>query len=55
VDPRPHWGKLTTLPPAVVAASYPRMDDFRRLTAELDPDGTFRNEFTDAYLHPDGQ
>lgn len=55
LDPRPHWGKLTTLPPAIVAASYPRMGDFRRLTAELDPDGTFRNEFTDAYLHPDGQ
>jgi alditol oxidase len=52
LDPRPHWGKLTSIPAATVAASYPRMDDFCRLSRELDPHGTFRNEFTDAYLRP---
>jgi hypothetical protein len=28
------------------------MDDFRRLAGELDPQGKFRNKFTDACLRP---
>jgi alditol oxidase len=50
--PRPHWGKVSTIPAAEVAGRYPRINDMRALVAELDPDGTFRNEFTDAYLRP---
>jgi alditol oxidase len=50
--PRPHWGKLASLAPDTVSAAYPRMDDFRRLARELDPEGKFRNDFTDAYLRP---
>jgi xylitol oxidase len=49
--PRPHWGKLSTISPAVVAGLYPRLDDFSRVVAEFDPRGTFRNEMVDAYLH----
>jgi alditol oxidase len=48
--PRPHWGKITSIPPAVVADRYPRMDDFRRLVREFDPTATFRNEYTGAFL-----
>ncbi|SFB96990.1 FAD-binding protein [Streptomyces aidingensis] len=47
---RPHWGKITTRVPATVAACYQRMPDFRRLAAEIDPYGIFRNEFVSALL-----
>ena len=47
---RPHWGKLFAAGAAAVAGLYPRLDDFRRLAAELDPAGKFRNEMLDAYL-----
>jgi xylitol oxidase len=48
--PRPHWGKISTIQPAVVADRYPRMDDFRRLVRALDPAAKFGNEFTAALL-----
>ena len=48
--PRPHWGKVFALAPERVSARYPRFDDFRRLAAELDPDGKFRNQFLDEYV-----
>ncbi len=48
--PRPHWGKVFTTPPDDVRARYARADDFRHLAAELDPKGTFRNDFLDRYL-----
>lgn len=53
-EPRPHWGKLSTIPAAIVASRYPRMDDFRRLVGEFDGPGQFRNEFADAYTRPSG-
>jgi alditol oxidase len=53
-QPRPHWGKLSTIPAADVACRYPRMDDFRRLVAEFDGPGQFRNEYADAYARPGG-
>ena len=49
-EPRPHWGKLFTLPPEPVQAAYPRLPDFRRLTAQYDPQGKFRNDFLDTYV-----
>jgi xylitol oxidase len=49
-EPRPHWGKLFTLPPPLVQARYPRLPDFRRLLAHYDPEGKFRNAFVDAYV-----
>ncbi len=51
-EPRPHWGKLSTIRPAVVAGRYPRMDDFRLLVAQLDGEATFRNDMVNAYLRP---
>ncbi len=42
---RPHWGKLFTERAGAMAPRYPRMDDFRRLRAELDPRGVFTNEW----------
>ncbi|WP_422755101.1 FAD-binding protein [Micromonospora sp. WMMD708] len=49
-DPRPHWGKVFTLAPAVVAATFPRYADFAALLTELDPDGVFRTDLLDHYF-----
>lgn len=40
---RPHWGKLFAYPEP--GASFPRWDDFKRLTARFDPDRRFWNEW----------
>lgn len=50
LEPRPHWGKVFTTAPEVVARRYPRYADFRRLMREYDPAGIFRNELLDRYL-----
>jgi FAD/FMN-containing dehydrogenase len=47
---RPHWGKRHGLRAAELAALYPRFGDFRRLRAELDPQGRFLNEHLRALL-----
>ncbi|MEU9559642.1 FAD-binding protein [Streptomyces fumanus] len=44
-DARPHWGKVFTTAPAVLAARYPRLGDFAALVRELDPAGVFTNAF----------
>ena len=49
-DPRPHWGKLWTLPIDAVRASYGRIDDFAALRDRWDPDRTFANGYVDALL-----
>ena len=42
---KPHWGKLFTMSPASIQARYARLQDFRGLLNEVDPDGRFRNDF----------
>jgi xylitol oxidase len=49
-DPRPHWGKLFTMPPEEVRSRYPKLPDFVNLLRRYDPDGTFRNGFLDRYV-----
>ena len=49
-DARPHWGKVFTTRPDVVAGLYPRYADARALRNSLDPDDVFGNAFLDAYL-----
>jgi alditol oxidase len=49
--PRPHWGKLFTLPPKEIDASYARLLDFKALVNEYDPQGKFRNEFLASNLY----
>jgi xylitol oxidase len=44
-DARPHWGKVFTVPPAVLRGRYPRLDDFGALARALDPEGKFANAF----------
>ncbi len=48
--PRPHWGKLFTMAPEVIQAQYEKMEDFRQLLRQHDPEGKFRNEFMDKYI-----
>jgi alditol oxidase len=49
-EPRPHWGKLFTMPGDAVRASYPRISRFRTLLERYDPSGTFRNAFMDGFI-----
>ncbi|WP_406356227.1 FAD-binding protein [Streptomyces sp. NBC_00658] len=51
-DARPHWGKVFTVPSAVLRERYPRLDDFRSLAQSLDPAGKFTNAFVGDFLHP---
>ena len=44
---RPHWGKVFTTPPDVLARLYPRLPDFRRLVTDVDPTGKFGNDLVD--------
>ncbi|SES48940.1 D-arabinono-1,4-lactone oxidase [Actinokineospora terrae] len=52
VGGRPHWGKMHTLDAEKLRALYPRFDDFARIRSEVDPDGIFRNPYTDKVLGP---
>jgi xylitol oxidase len=45
LDPRPHWGKVFTMDPAVIRSRYDRFADFAALAAEYDPKGCFRNDW----------
>jgi FAD/FMN-containing dehydrogenase len=47
---RPHWGKRHGLAAGGLAPRYPRFEAFRRLAAELDPGGRFRNPHLDELL-----
>lgn len=42
---RPHWGKMFTVPPAVLQQRYEKMEDFKSLVKTYDPQGKFRNDF----------
>ncbi|HEY0244671.1 MAG TPA: D-arabinono-1,4-lactone oxidase, partial [Mucilaginibacter sp.] len=48
---RPHWGKLFTMQPQVLQSRYEKLTDFKKLVAEYDPDGKFRNEFLEYNLY----
>jgi xylitol oxidase len=50
-DVRPHWGKLFTIPSAQLQRRYPMTAEFKRLVAEHDPKGTFRNAFLTEALY----
>ena len=47
---RPHWGKLFTMAPEEVRASYQKYGEFAELARKFDPQGKFRNEFLNAYI-----
>ncbi len=52
---RPHWGKIFTISPKQLEARYERMQDFRNLLAQVDPQGKFRNDFLDVNIFGMGE
>ncbi|MFJ8540021.1 FAD-binding protein [Streptomyces sp. NPDC093591] len=48
--PRPHWGKVFTVPGRALRGRYPRLGDFRALARELDPGRKFANAFVQDIL-----
>ena len=53
-EPRPHWGKLFTMPAEAVRSSYEKLPQFVALLERMDPAGTFRNAFLDRYVFAAG-
>jgi L-gulono-1,4-lactone dehydrogenase len=51
---RPHWGKRHFRDAEGLAPLYPRWEDFQHVRARLDPEGVFRNPYTDRVLGPVG-
>lgn len=47
---RPHWGKHFPLSGSDVARLYPQLGEFRRTCLQVDPNGVFRNDFTQGVL-----
>ena len=45
--PRPHWGKLFTISPSALQQRIEKLEDFKALVKQYDPEGKFRNEFLD--------
>jgi xylitol oxidase len=48
---RPHWGKVFTLAPKVLASRYEKLVDFKKMVAQYDPEGKFRNDFLDHNIY----
>jgi xylitol oxidase len=48
--PRPHWGKLFSMPPAKLRSRYERIGAFTDLCGKYDAHGKFRNDFLDRTL-----
>ncbi len=51
---RPHWGKFHYQIHDVLAERYPQWERFAAVRAEVDPSGTFRNDYLDRVLGPIG-
>jgi FAD/FMN-containing dehydrogenase len=49
---RPHWGKRHFQTAETLAERYPMWREFQAARAQLDPDGAFRNDYTDRVLGP---
>jgi L-gulono-1,4-lactone dehydrogenase len=47
---RPHWGKRHFQTAETLAGRYPGWDAFRKVRSRLDPEGVFRNDYTDRVL-----
>ncbi|MEO6719581.1 MAG: FAD-binding protein [Ferruginibacter sp.] len=47
---KPHWAKLFTLAPSVLQSRYEKLNDFKQLVNQYDPNGKFRNDFINKNL-----
>jgi xylitol oxidase len=48
---RPHWGKLFTLSPKLLASRYEKLPDFKKMIAAYDPKKKFRNDFLNSTIY----
>jgi xylitol oxidase len=48
--PRPHWGKLFTIPSEQLHSSYEKLPEFVELSRKYDPQGKFQNEFLRSHV-----
>jgi xylitol oxidase len=48
---KPHWGKLFTVPASMLASRYQKTNEFKKIVAEFDPHGKFRNDFLEKNLY----
>jgi alditol oxidase len=48
---RPHWAKLFTIAPSVLQSRYEKLNDFKQLLNQHDPNGKFKNEFLSTNLY----
>lgn len=46
-DPRPHWGKVFSMP---IRDSLPHLESFRELVARVDPGGKFSGPYLERVL-----
>ncbi|MFN3849226.1 MAG: FAD-binding protein [Spirosomataceae bacterium] len=46
----PHWGKLFTIKSDYLQSTITRINDFKALMAEYDPEGKFRNDYINSHL-----
>ena len=53
--PRPHWGKLFTMPSEQLRSSYEKLPEFVELSKKYDPQGKFQNEFLRAHVFGEGR
>lgn len=49
-QPIPHWAKLSSIPLSSLASLYPRMNDFRNLCRQLDPQKKFLNKYLQEFI-----
>jgi len=49
-DARPHWGKLFAMLAPDLMSRYDRLNDFRQLLVQYDPQGKFSNAFLNSYI-----
>ena len=49
-EPRPHWGKVFSLPPVAMAPRYERWDDFHALVRRFDPACRLHNDLLEGWF-----
>ena len=50
-NPKPHMGKLFTMSPSKLAGRYKKINDFKKMVAQYDPHGKFRNDFLEKNIY----
>lgn len=50
-NPRPHWGKLFTMPAQLLESKYEKLAEFKELVKTYDPRGKFTNEFLNDHVY----